>query len=189
VRSAGILLVAVLAGCDGGWHVRKEQQVLSQVAVGIPSSDGDLFWAGEDEPAPNVAGGVGYARFVRDRFALLGTLAYRYYDQVDGPVHAAEFQFGMRYFLPLEFRLAQLPIGFFVDANVGVMQSSRSVPEEGSDTNVVQEAGGGVEAILGDRTSLLLGWHQRHTSWGGGNVPHNPGYNDHQVFLAFAWRW
>jgi hypothetical protein len=46
-----------------------------------------------------------------------------------------------------------------------------------------------VEAILSDRTSLLLGWHQRHNSWGGGNVPHNPGYNDHQVFLAFAWRW
>lgn len=190
VRTGTLVLLLVAAGCRGGWHERGEQQVLGQVAVGIPSSDGDLLWAGADEPSPDVAGTVAYGTFVRDRVELLGGIGYRHYDHPDeGAIHAVEFQFDIRYFVPLEFHLGKVPIGFFLDAAVGVIQSSKSIPSAGTHTNIIQEAGGGIEAVLGPKHSLLVGYHQRHSSNGGGNVPDNPGYNDHQVFLAFAWRW
>jgi len=120
---------------------------------------------------------------------VIPALSYRYYDQNDGPVHVAEFQVMGRYYFPLEFHVGEVPVGVFGDVAIGVLEGSRSIPEEGTDTNITAEAGAGVEAMLNDKASLFIGYHARHISNGGGNVPYNPGYNEHVVFLGFGWRW
>jgi hypothetical protein len=77
-----------------------------------------------------------------------------------------------------------------VDAWVGVIYASDNLPTGGTHTNITQNAGAGVEAMLGEKTSLFLGYHQRHISNGhGGSAPDNPGYNDHQIYFGVGWRW
>ena len=178
-----------MAGCHGGWHTRGERRAIGRVSVGIPAG-GNLLWAGDKSPAPNVGATVAVEKFLRDRVALIGGLTpYRYYDQEDGAVHAHEIHIGARYFAPVEFHLGNVRMGVFLDASLGVIQSSKSIPEAGTDTNITQESGIGLEAHVGENTSLIAGYHQRHISNGGKNAPYNPGYNDHQVFLGLTWRW
>lgn len=189
MRLGLLLLLAATAACQGGRHQRGERHLIGEISVGIPSG-GNLLWAGDKADAPNVGAAVAVEGFVRDRVALLGTLyPYRYYDQNDGPAHAQELQFGVRYFPPLEFELGKLPMAVFLDVSVGVIQSSRSIPAGGTHTNITQESGIGLEARLSETSSLLFGYHQRHISNGGGNAPDNPGFNDHQIFVAFTRRW
>jgi len=182
-----LLALLAAASCQGGWHRRGERQFIAQTAYGTGA--GNLLFAGTKEACSGFAATAAMAFFPRDRIAVVPSLSYRYYDQNDGPVNALEFQILGRYYFPLEFHLGKMPVGLFCDIGVGVLEGSRSIPEKGTDTNITAEAGLGGELILNEKTSLLLGYRGRHTSNGGGHATYNPGYNEHVVFLGFAWRW
>jgi hypothetical protein len=160
---------------------------MGDVSFGFPA--GEFVFSSTGAEAPELGLRAGVANFVRDRTAILAAGGWRYYSPDSGSVNAGEFQLGLRYYPPIDFHVGKVHMGPFLDAFVGVMHSSASFPLDGTATNVSGEWGLGLEAILGTHTSLYGGYHFRHLSNGGGNVPENPGYNNNQFFLGFAWRW
>ncbi|MFI5401934.1 MAG: acyloxyacyl hydrolase [Planctomycetota bacterium] len=184
--AVGILALA-LAGCRGGVHHRGEWQAIGDVSFGFPA--GDFLFSAEGAGAPELGLRAGVGALVSDRTELLAMGVYRYYSPESGSLNAGEVQLGVRYFPPIDFHIGKAPVAPFLDAFGGVMHSSASFPVDGTATNATGEWGLGLEVILGERTSLFGGYHFRHVSNGGGNVPENPGYNDNQFFLGFGWRW
>jgi len=187
LRPLAALLSLIVAGCHGGIHRRGEWQAMGDVGFGFPA--GDFLFSSEGAGAPELGLRAGMAGFVRDRTALLAAGVYRYYSPESGSVNAGEFQLGLRYYPPIDFHIGKVPVGPFLDAFAGIMHASASFPLGGTATNVSGEWGLGLEAILGTHTGIFGGYHFRHLSNGGGNVPENPGYNNNQFFLGFAWRW
>jgi hypothetical protein len=181
------LVALALAGCEGGAHRRGEWQVIGDVSFGSPA--GNFVLAGRGEDAPCVGGRLSGAAFVRDRTAVIVAGGYRHYEPDSGSVDAREFQIGPRYYPPVEFQLGKVPVAPFVDGFGGVLHASTAFPVDGTDTNLSAEFGVGLETILGEQASLLVGYRFRHLSNGGGNEPNNPGYNDHQIYFGFGWRW
>ena len=180
-------LVLFLVGCHGGVHQRGEWEALGDVSFGFPA--GQFITDSEGAGAPELGVRAGIGTFVRDRTELLAMGVWRYYSPESGSLNAGEIQLGLRYYPPIEFHVAKAPVAPFLDAFGGVMHSSATFPVDGTPTNVTGEFGAGLEVILGEHTSIFGGYHFRHLSNGGGNVPENPGYNNNQFFLGFAWRW
>jgi hypothetical protein len=181
------LLVVALVGCHGGVHRRAEWQALGDVSFGFPA--GDFIISSEGAGAAELGLRAGAANFVRDRTAILAQAGWRYYSPDSGSLNAGELQLGLRYYPPIDFHIGKVPVAPFLDAFAGVIHSSATFPVDGTATNVTGEWGLGLEVILGEHSSLYGGYHFRHLSNGGGNVPENPGYNNNQFFLGFGWRW
>ena len=180
-------LVLALAGCHGGVHHRGEWEATGDVSFGFPA--GQFLFSSGGAGAPELGLRAGLGTFVRDRTELLAMGVYRYYSPESGSLNAGEAQLGLRYYPPIEFHIKKAPVAPFLDAFGGVMHASATFPVDGTSTNVTGEWGAGLEVILGEHTSLFGGYHFRHLSNGGGNVPENPGYNNNQFFLGFGWRW
>ncbi|HEX5136123.1 MAG TPA: acyloxyacyl hydrolase [Planctomycetota bacterium] len=187
MRAAIGLMVLVLGACHGGVHRDDRYQVVGDVIFGTPAGEFILSSTGAD--APEVGVRLTGAAFTCDRLALIAAGGYHYYDPKTGPVDAVEFQVGARYYPPIDFHVGKVPVGPFLDVLGGVLHASSPFPAGGTESNLTAELGGGLEVILGKRASVLLGYHLRHLSNGGGNVPDNPGYNDNEFFLGFGWRW
>lgn len=182
----GCVLLAI-AGCHGGIHHRGEWQAVGDVNFGFPA--GEFLFSSTGADAPELGLRASIVGFPRDRTALLAAGGWRYYSPESGSINAGEFQLGLRYYPPIDFKIGDVPVGPFLDATVGVMHSAADFPLDGTANNVSGEWGLGLEFILGKHTSILGGYHFRHLSNGGGNVPENPGYNNNQFFLGFGWRW
>jgi Lipid A 3-O-deacylase (PagL) len=157
------------------------------VSFGFPA--GDFLISSEGDGAPEFGLRAGAANFLRDRTAILAQAGWRYYSPESGSLNAGELQLGLRYYPPIDFHIGKAPVAPFLDAFAGVIHSSATFPVDGTATNVTGEWGLGLEVILGEHSSLYGGYHFRHLSNGGGNVPENPGYNNNQFFLGFGWRW
>jgi hypothetical protein len=186
VRGSWLLALA-LAACHGGVHRRGEWQVIGDVSTGTPADDFILSSTGAD--SPEIGARLTLANFVRDRLALLAAGTYRYYNPESGSLSSGELQLGGRYYPPIDFHAWTVPVAPFLDATGGVMHATADFPVEGTATNVTGEFGGGLEMAVGKHMSVLVGYHFRHLSNGGGNEPDNPGYNENQFFLGFGWRW
>lgn len=181
------LVALALVGCHGGVHRRGEWQLIGDVSAGTPA--GEFLFSSTGADSPEIGVRLSAAAYVRDRTAFLAAASYRYYRPDSGDLHAGEFEMGPRYYPPIDFHVGKVPVAPFLDAFVGIVHASADFPLEGTPTNVTGLFGGGLEIVLGEHSSLLLGYHFRHLSNGGGNVPENPGYNDNEFFLGFGWRW
>lgn len=184
----GLLLYCV-AGCKGGLHREGDGQVEVLGSVGIPvKGDFALWWRGEGE-AKNAALSVNYQHFVRDRVTVTaGLTPLRLYDQEGDTVYQAEFQAGTRYY-PWEFPAWKTPVALYGEVLGGVSWASEPIPPIGSDWNLSLEMGLGFEIHLSDRLRWMVGYRLRHLSNGHGNVPENPGQNDHLLYTGLAFPW
>lgn len=192
-RRIGLLMTAAvgvaLCGCAGGIHRHGEQQFAVTGSYGFPIQ-GDSIWPEGKGEAENIGVSTAYRYFLRDRLAVGAAITpYRKYIQSDGDSTATELQVGLRYFF-WEFDIADRPIGLFAEALGGLMYSTTSVPEAGSNTNFTQDTGVGFEMRVTDVISWVGGYRYRHLSHGhifaGGD---NPGQNDHQVYTGIAITW
>ncbi len=173
-----------LAACTGGLHTRGERRLTLRANYGDPIVGSALGFEGNGN-ARNLGASAAFEHFVADRIALTGGLGYRYYDQSDGPVHAAEFEVGVRHFL---FELGDVALSF--DVSGGFMIGSRSIPEAGTARNFLLGFGPTVEIPLGASAMLLLGYQFRHVSNGRGRLAtDNPTQNDNRVFVGVALKW
>lgn len=185
---ASSVLVSV-AGCTGGMH-RQGQHQFSVTGSYAHPIKGDTLWPQGDGQAENAGVTLGYGYFVQDRVALLAAATpYRSYSQGDGDIYAAEIQVGVRYHF-WEFEVGSVPVGLYAEALGGLMQSVRSVPEDGAHVNFTQDTGAGIEVQVADNVSWISGYRYRHLSHGhvfAGDP--NPGQNDHQVYTGIAINW
>lgn len=181
-------LLTLQAGCAGGIHRRGEQQLSLLGSFGTPIK-GQAVWPDADGRADNAGVALGYSYFAADRFAVGAALTpYRNYNQSDGDAHAGEFQVALRYYFA-DFELLDTPIGLFAEALGGIMQSSRSVPPDGSGANFTQDTGLGIEVKLGEGVSWITGYRLRHVSNGYLFSQDNPSQNDHQAYTGIAFSW
>lgn len=187
MRPTPWLIALLLAGCQGGLHRRGEWQVIGDVSYGTPAGDALFDSGGAD--APNIGIRLSGAAFVRDRTAVVVAGSYRHYDTDAGSDDAVEAQLGSRYYPAIDFRVGKVPLAPYVDAFGGILHASEDFPVNGTETNLTAEVGAGIEAMVGKRTSLLVGYRYRHLSNGGGNEPDNPAYNDNQFYFGIGWRW
>jgi hypothetical protein len=173
-----MLLVAAMGGCAGGPHRQGERQLTMTAFFANPfDTDGRGDSAGAT---------VGYNHFLRDRLALMGALTpYRNHNQGDGDAYAAEFQIGLRWYF-WEFGDELQPAALFSEGLVGMIYSSSSIPEEGTNTNLTWEIGLGVEVPLADHICWVTGCRLRHLSHGHIFDGKNPGEDDQQVYMGLA---
>ena len=177
-------LFVLFGGCTGGLHTRGEQRLALRANYGDPVVGSALGYRGNGN-AKNVGASAAFEHFVHDRVALSGGLGYRYYDQSDGPVHAAELEVGVRHFV-----LELGDVALSLDVFGGFMIASRSVPEAGTPYNFLLGFGPTIEIPLGDNATLLIGYQFRHVSNGRGrSEPDNPTQNDHRAVVGIAIKW
>ena len=179
------MVTVVLAGCQGGLHRRGDQQIVVQADYGEPMRGNSYLGLTGGGSAANAGLTLGNHYFIEDRVAVVGSVSYRYFDQSDGPVHAAELEMGLRFFF-LEFGT----VAFSFDIYIGGMVGTRSVPETGSHGNFLAGLGPTAEIQLGKKLSVLLGYQFRHLSNGGGfRDPDNPTQNDNRFYVGVALPW
>jgi len=188
-----LLLLLAGAGCATGpagpaglprRARRGEQRLEIAVSYGIPDDDRVLWWDSVNE-APNAGLSVLYGRFLRDRLALLaGGTPVRIYDQDGDAVWLGEIQLGLRF-----YAWARGPVAFYLEGLGGLALARRRIPPDGTKGNFTADLGLGVEYPLDDRRSLVAGYRISHLSNGRGNVSTNPGQDDHELYVGFAWRW
>lgn len=189
---ACILAICILGipclACNGGMHQKGEHQIGVAGTFGH-AIKGQAIWPDGDGRADNAGVTVDYHYFVTDRLALGGAVVpYRNYNIAGRDAYAGEFQLGLRYYF-FEFDLLDKPLGFYGELKGGLMQSSRSVPEEGTHTNFSQDSTLGVEWRLTENVSWQTGYRLRHVSNGYIFGSENPSQNDHQVFTGIAITW
>jgi len=175
---ATLSLVVVAGGCVGGPHRRGEHQL---TLTGLFAHPFDTDGRGDSAGAM-----VGYNYFLRDRLALMGAITpYRNYNQGDGDAYAAEVQVGLRWYF-WEFGGEPRPVAVFSEGLAGVIYSSRSVPEDGTCTNLTDEIGVGFEVPLTDGIRWITGYRLRHLSHG--HILHgkNPGEDDQEAYMGLA---
>lgn len=180
------MVTIVLTGCrGGGLHRRGDRQIAVQANYGKAIVGTSYLGFIGGGAADNAGLTLSYHHFVEDRVAVSGSVSYRYFDQSDGPVHAAELEVGLR-FLFLEFDT----IAFSFDIYVGGMVGTRSVPGAGSHGNFLFGIGPTMEIQLSKKLSVLLGYQFRHLSNAGGfKDPDNPTQNDHRFYAGVAIPW
>lgn len=175
-------------GCNGGMHRKGEQQIGLIGSFGH-AIKGETVWHDGLGRADNAAVAVDYRYFLKDRLAVGGSLTpYRNYNLAGRDAYAGEFNLGVRYYF-WEFDVLEKPVGLYGEISGGLMQSSRSVPEDGTHTNFTQDNAVGLEWRLSDNVSVLTGYRFRHISNGYIFGSENPAQNDNQVFAGVAISW
>ena len=180
------MVAIALTGClSGGLHRRGDQQIVVHANYGkaiVGTSSLGFIGGGT---ADNAGLTLSYDQFVEDRVAVSSSVSYRYFDQSDGPVHAAELEVGLRFFF-FEFET----VAFSFDIYIGGMVGTRSVPLNGSHGNFLLGIGPTMEIQLSKKLSVLLGYQFRHLSNAGGfRDPDNPTQNDHRFYAGVAIPW
>lgn len=183
-----VLWVVLCAGCAGGIHRERDQQVAFQLELADPFRDHPVWGIGRGT-AENWGLTAGYQYFLRDRWGLRAEVTpLRMYSQGDDDVYAAELRLGIRWY-PLSFHTGKAPTGVYVEALGGHMWAEDEVPPAGTKDNWTQDFGTGLEWRLGDRASWILGYRLRHLSNGKGSGSDNPSQNEHVLMTALALSW
>lgn len=188
-RDIALLALAVsTSGCTGGLHRKGENMVGVSGSFGH-AIKGQAIWPDGDGRADNAGVTIDYHRFVADRFAIGGAIVpYRNYNLSGSDSTTGEFQLGVRYYF-FEFDALGRPVALYGQLTGGLMNGSRSVPEEGTHTNFTQDSTLALEMKLSDHISWQTGYRLRHLSNGYIFGDENPSQNDHQVFTGLAITW
>ena len=192
VRSASAVAFAVLLmpaiACTGGIHQKGENQFGISGSFGT-AIKGQAVWPDGDGRADNAGVTLDYHRFVADRLAIGGAIVpYRNYNLSGSDSTTGEFQLGVRYYF-FEFDALGKPVALYGQLTGGIMNGSRSVPEEGTHTNFTQDSTLAMEVKLTENLSWQTGYRLRHLSNGYIFGSENPSQNDHQVFTGLAITW
>ncbi len=149
---------------------------------GVPILRKSLFWDGNGENDDFGAGARAYW-FATDSLALGGGASGLVFKTLGDDAYAAEGESALRWY-PVSFDSCSL----FLDGTVGFQQSTRRVPDDGTEWNFTFSFGPGCEIPLGGGTSVLLGGMYHHISNAlGRRNSRNPSQNEARLWVGVGW--